>query len=118
LPQQALPAAQQDFISVWAGRPQQSRALAQHSAPARQQGWAPWQQPLACTQQSRAWVQQASLVGAAQHAIPLPQQASFWTQQSFGALGSVSSTVCPVRANANGRTATANSFANMIHSSL
>jgi hypothetical protein len=118
LPQQLPPPAQQpwpvtrpDVRASLATEPQQSFARAQQSAPAWQQGWAPAQHDFAWAQQSLPRAQQASLAGAAQHAWPLPQQASFKAQQSAGA--DFAPAPPPPRVRPTDRAMTPNRFANM-----
>jgi hypothetical protein len=105
--------AQQDFTASRAGTPQQSSARAQQEAAALQQRWAPPQHDLTRAQQSLPCAQQPSLTAALQQAEPLPQQASFCPQQSFGPAFSAdwagaANSMAAVRA------AKTNSFTNMI----
>src|SRR5262249_39555044 len=61
-----------------------ARASAQQAAPALQHSCAPVQHVLFWLQQSLPWAQQPTFAGALQHALSLslPQQASFFAQQS------------------------------------
>jgi hypothetical protein len=121
--QHALTAVQQDLL--WAQQgfdasgawPQQSLALAQQSAPERQQAWAPLQHDLALAQQSLPLAQQPSFSLVAQQANFLAQQASFFAQQSWAA-GLLSAPVKPGRTRNAARVTPPHSFVNMVISRI